>query len=168
MPGHKTAVVVEQAAEHAVGTPAVVGNIAGRVAGILDVALADVVVEHKILAEWAVVRFGWAAGLAAMFAVLDSTRMAVLAPAEPVAHTTQSASWSPLLRPSFVRSATPDHSAPVSTNWCSPSRSSPSHLLAIVFFSTYLHMPSIISILEWRHTFEMTLPRWSANNSLNC
>jgi len=92
IPGHKLAVVVEQAAEHAVDRPAAVGNIAGQVAGILAAALVDAVVEHKILAEWAVARFGWAAGLAEMFAVLDSTRMGVLAPAEPVAHTTQSAS----------------------------------------------------------------------------
>jgi len=81
-----------QAVEQAVDRPAVVGNIAGPVVGILAVALVDAVAENKILAVPSVEHLGWGVGLAVMVAVLDSTPVEVVASAALVAHTTQSAS----------------------------------------------------------------------------
>lgn len=98
------------------GRPAVVGNIAGRAAGILAVALVGAVAEGSIRVVWAAVHAQWAVLLVAKVAVLHNTQVEVVAPAESVAHTTQSVSSSPLRRPSFVRSTTPDHSVLVSTS----------------------------------------------------
>ena len=135
IPGHGTAVALARVEDMS----AVVGKtVEGVVAGILAVALGAVLVAEGI------VRIVRAVVLVAWVVVLDSTLAEewVAAPAEPVVHTTQLASYSLLLQPSSVPSEPLDHFAPASINSHSPLRFSPSHPWAIKPSSTYFHTPS--------------------------